>query len=118
MEEIYDDPPREPAIALSTQPLPRTNSKAAAAVARVSTVPQAAIAPPSTPPAPRRQRLPSAPSIVLNPEPLVHQEATQPALRALQRGQSGGWSLGTLLVFVLGTLLVVLIVTAVMTLRH
>lgn len=117
-DELMEEGDEEPVAPIAPQPVlspaPRPNAEARLAPIAPAHV---AVAPPSAPPPARRPRLPSAPSIVLKPEPIVHQEATQPAVRALRRPGTVQLSYGTLIVILLGIALVALAVAYVL-LRH
>lgn len=76
--------------------------------APVPAQPTALAAPPSTPPPAHNPRL-SVPTIVLKPEPIVHQEATQPAVRALRKRSPFRLSYGSLIGLMLATAVVCLV---------
>lgn len=80
-----------PMIVLPQDAMPRAEPVAA---------PSIVASPPSKPPQARRARL-SVPTIVLKPEPIVHQEATQPAVRALRRRSPVRLSFGSLVAVLL-----------------
>lgn len=63
---------------------------------------------------PKAIHQPLAPSVVLNAEPVVHQEATRPAVRALKQPGVIQITYGTLVVFILGIALLVLIIVLVL----
>lgn len=102
MEECVDDdssvPQRLGPMTLERRPI-RAGAPANSHISRV------AAAPPSAPPAARRPRFLSAPSIVLSPEPLTHQEATQPAARALRNSAAPRSPFGTVLMLFLALVL-------------
>ncbi len=105
LEEGDDEPvsqPKAPHVLPSASRHDAAKRTAAIAAANI------AISTPSAPPAARRPRLPSSPSIVLRPEPIIHQEATQPAVRALRRPGTVQLSYGTLVVILLAIALVAL----------
>jgi hypothetical protein len=107
MEEVYDEPAvPERRIARPVAAGPSADDKPATSPAPLRT--QAS--PPSTPPPARQSHMLNAPSVVLNAEPLVHQEATQPAARALRRSGSTQLSYGSLLVVFLALALIALAV--------
>lgn len=56
----------------------------------------------------------NSPSIVLKPEPIVHQEATKPAVRALRQPGVIQITYGTLVIAVLGVVLLVLVLVLVL----
>jgi hypothetical protein len=59
---------------------------------------------------PKATHVAAAPSIVLRPEPVIHQEATKPAVRALKPPGVIQITYGTLIVAVLGIALMILLV--------
>lgn len=98
LEDVDDESPASHGIlAPAAARQPAGQSTAQNAESANST---ALAAPPSTPPPARKARL-SVPTIVLKPEPVIHQEATQPAVRALRRRSPIRLSYGALIGLVL-----------------
>jgi hypothetical protein len=105
LEEVDDEPPF-PDLPMSL-PLPdasRRPTRDAKQMVR-NTSAKVISSPPSTPPPARHPRQ-SAASIVLSPEPIVHQEATQPAARALHQRVTSRLSAAAPLVLVLAAVMV------------
>jgi len=110
LEEGDDEPPAPPKPQVRHSASPRPNGEGKLAPLTAS--------PPSALPTARRPQHPTAPSIVLKAEPIIHQEATQPAVRAMRRAKPIQLSYATLLVVLLAIALVALAVVFVFLRRH
>lgn len=118
LEDVEDEagPPEVPIVQLPmVAPVvaprvgPPSSPPVAPASAPVPAQPTALTAPPSTPPPAHNPRL-SVPTIVLKPEPIVHQEATQPAVRALRKRSPFRLSYGSLIGLMLAIAVICLVV--------
>jgi hypothetical protein len=114
LEEDTDDTSM-PIRMISSIPPPLTASKEHEKPASVPSVkPRAIVAGPVISVPPKAVHVAPGPSIVLRPEPVVHQEATKPAVRSIRQPGVIQITYGTLVIAILGIALFVLLLVLVL----
>ena len=114
LEEDTDDSSM-PIRMVSSIPPPLTASKEPEKAASLPSVkPRAKVAGPVISVPPKAVHVTPGPSVVLRPEPVVHQEATKPAVRSIRQPGVIQITYGTLIIAILGTALLVLVLVLVL----